>query len=97
MLFLVEVFFAERLADAWASALPAADFDVLLVRPSRRVADAFFATFFDVVRLGALRCDSALPADDFDFVDVLRSRSVLDALPAAFLPVTFAMSAPGWE
>ena len=70
-----------------ASALPAADFDVALVRPSRRVLDAFFATAADVFRFGDFRCDRALPAALFDFGEVERLFSVLDAFVAAFFPV----------
>ena len=73
------------------SALPAADFVALLVRPSRSADDAFVAVRFVVVRLGALRCASALPAADFDFVAVAPLRSVFDALVAAFLPVSLPM------
>ena len=75
---------------ACASALPAPDLDVALVRPSRKVDDASFAAPLDVVFLGALRCDSALPAAVFDFTDVDVLLNVLDAFDAAFLPVTFA-------
>jgi hypothetical protein len=63
----------------------------LLVRPSRNVDDAFFATFFDVFFLADLRCDSALPAALFDFDEVLRLRSVFEDFVAAFLRVTLAM------
>ena len=39
----------------WLSALPAADFDAALVRPSRRTWDADFAADVDVCLFGALR------------------------------------------
>ena len=69
--------------------LPAADFDFLLVLPSRRTLDAALAALFEVTFLGAFVWDRALPAEvlDFDPVDLLRS--VLDALLAAFGLVTF--------
>lgn len=72
-----------------ASALPAADFDVLLVRPSRSIFDAADAALGDVTFLGALRCDNALPPAVFDFCPVDLLRSVLDALLAALAPVVF--------
>ena len=74
---------------AWLKALPAADFDALLVLPSRRTADAAFAAFGDVTRFGALVCDSALPAAVFDFTPVEEERSVFDELRAAAGRVTF--------
>ncbi len=74
-------------------ALPAADFEVLLVRPSRRVLEAAFAAVDEVVFLGAFVCDSALPAAFFEVELVELLRSVFEALDAAFLLVTldFAM------
>jgi len=72
-----------------ANALPAADFDALLVLPSLRVFEAEVAAFADVCFLGALVCESALPAAAFDFVAVDLLVKVLDELVAAFLPVTF--------
>ena len=65
------------------SALPAADFDVLLVRLSFRVFDAALATLSDVCFFGAFRCDSALPAAVFDFDAVDLLFKVFDALLAA--------------
>ncbi len=67
-------------------ALPAADFDALLVRPSRSVDDAFLATLAEVF-LRVFRWERALPAALFDLLPVERLRSVLEALFAAFLPV----------
>ncbi len=69
--------------------LPAADFDALLVRPSRNVFDAALAAFADEVFFGALRCDKALPEDVFVDLAVLLLRSVFDADEPAFFPVTF--------
>jgi hypothetical protein len=64
--------------------------DLPLVRPSRRVADAFRAAPAEVFFDGALRCDIALPAADFDLVAVDASRMTLDDFDAAFLPVSLA-------
>jgi len=72
-----------------ARALPAADLDALLVRPSRSVLDAAEAAFELVCFAGALCCDKALPAADFDFPPVDFERIVFEALLAAFLLVTF--------
>jgi hypothetical protein len=58
------VFFVEGLC---AKALPAADFDSLLVRPSNNTFDAAEAAFADVNFSGALVCDSALAAAVLDF------------------------------
>lgn len=76
-----------------AKALPAADFDLLLVLPSWRTFDAAIAALGDVCFLGAFVCDNALPAAvlDFDAVDLLRS--VVDALLATLLLVTFVFFA----
>lgn len=76
-----------------ASALPAADLDLLLVRPSRMVEDAALAADFDVWRFGVPVWDSALPPADFDLELVERLVSVLDAAREADLPVVlrFAM------
>lgn len=90
--FFLQLFATQRVFffRACASALPAPDFDFALVRPSRKVDEAFVATFFDVVLL-VLRCDSALPAELFDFFDVDLLLNVLDAFFAALAPVSFAM------
>jgi len=72
-----------------ASALPAADFDVLLVLPSLRVFEAAVAAFLDVCFFGDLVCDKALPAAALDFLPVDLLVKVFDALLAAFSPVTF--------
>ncbi len=74
---------------AWLNALPAADFDALLVRPSRITAEAALAALGEVTRLGALVCDNALPAAVFDFEPVEGVRSVFDELRAAAGRVTF--------
>ena len=76
----------------WAKALPAADFEVFEVRPSRNVLDAAFAAFVEVCFLGALRWERALPAEDLDFELVDLLVSVLEAALAAFLPVTFLLA-----
>ena len=78
-----------RLFSRWESALPAADLEALLVRPSRNVFDAAVAAFVEVVFFGALRCDKALPEDVFVVLPVLLLRSVFDADEPAFFPVTF--------
>ena len=88
--FFLQLFATQRVFfRACASALPAPDFDFALVLPSRNVAEAFVATFFDVVLL-VLRCASALPAELFDFLDVDLLLNVLDAFFAAFAPVFLA-------
>ena len=74
-----------------ASALPAADFDDLLVRPSRSTFDAALAARAEVCFLGAFRCDKALPPADFDAVPVALLRIVFDAAFAAFPLVTFRL------
>jgi hypothetical protein len=70
-------------------ALPAAERDLLDVRPSRSVDDAFFPAPRDVSFFGVCRCESALPAELLDFEADPLFRRVLDALDAAFLPVCF--------
>lgn len=65
------------------SALPAADFDFVPVRPSRSVDDAFVAALAPVF-LRVPVCDSALPAADFDFAPVLPLRITLDDFVATF-------------
>jgi hypothetical protein len=70
------------------SALPAADFDALLVRPSLSVFDAAVAASLDVDFDGAFVCERALPAADFDFALVDLLERVSEALEAAVLPVT---------
>lgn len=72
-----------------ARALPAADFDALEVRPSRRVLDAAEAAACPVWRFGVPVCERALPEDFFVDLAVLLFVSVLEALEAAFLPVVF--------
>ena len=69
--------------------LPAADFDFLLVLPSRRTLDAALAALFEVTFFGAFVWDRALPAEVLDVDPVDLFRSVLDAFLAAFGLVTF--------
>ena len=71
----------------WESALPAADFELVFVRPSRSVSDALDAASDEVSFPGARRCDNALPAPLFESSPVAGSRSVFDAFDAAFDPV----------
>ena len=71
------------------SVLPAEDFDFLLVRPSRRTAEAELAALLEVTLFGAFVWESALPAAVFDLAPVFLLRSVLDALLAALGLVTF--------
>jgi len=68
---------------------PAALFEALLVRPSRRVFEAAEAARGEVAFFGALRWDRALPAAVFDFFPVALPRRFFDAADAAFLPVAF--------
>jgi hypothetical protein len=82
---------------AWANALPAADFESLLVLPSRKTFDAAFDACGEVASFGALLCVSALAAAVLEAFPVERFCKVFDAAEAAFLPVTFAMLIPpGW-
>ena len=83
----VPVFF-EDLTGRWARALPAADFDDLLVRRSRRTREAALPARFEVCFCGAFRWESALPPEVFDFELVDLPRSVLEAAAAAARPVT---------
>ena len=69
--------------------LPAADFDVLLVRPSRKVLDAADAAFDEVSLFGVPVCERALPAEDFEDFPVDLLVNVLEALLEAPLPVVF--------
>jgi len=64
----------------WDSALPAADFAALLLRPSLKTFDALDAAFFEVT-LEVLLCDSADPAADFDAFPV----DLLLRVPEAFV------------
>jgi hypothetical protein len=70
----------------WESALAAADFDALLLRPSRSTLDALEAAFFEVT-LEVLLCDIAEPAADFDALPVELPLRVVEALVAALFPV----------
>ena len=80
--------FFPRRDGRWASVLPAADFDLALVRPSRSVFEAAVAALAEETRLGALVWDRALPADVLDVLPVPELLRVADAARAAFLPVT---------
>lgn len=77
-----------------ASVLPAADLELLLVRPSRRVLEAALAAVFDVWRFGVPVCESALPLAVFDLELVERFVREFDAAREADLPVVlrFAIS-----
>lgn len=72
--------------------LPAADFDFLLVRPSRRTLDATLAALFEVTFFGALVWDRALPEAVLDLVQVFLLRRVFEALPAALGRVTLGLA-----
>lgn len=91
MLFLAVAVFAaeEDVLLFCASALPAADFELSLVRPSRNVFEAALAAVADVSFLGALVCERALPAAVLDALLVDLSFRVFEALDAEVLPVTF--------
>lgn len=82
-----------------ASALPAADFDAVDVRPSRSVLDAAVAAADEVELAGALRWDRALPAADLEALPVSGLDRVLEALLAAVLEVTtfLAMRPSFWD
>ena len=71
------------------NAEPAADFEVLLVRPSRSVFEAALAALSLVCFFGVLVWLKALPAAFWDEVPMLFELKVFDALLAAFLLVTF--------
>lgn len=68
------------------SALPATDFEALLVRPSRSVFEAADAALAEVVLLDPV-WESALPAADFEVLLVDLLARVFDALEDALLPV----------
>jgi hypothetical protein len=93
---LADAFFGDAVLcfdrPACVSALAAAAFDVRLVRLSRKVFDAAFATFLLVVLFGDLRWDNALPAAVFDGILVDLDFRVLDAAVAAFFPVTLVLA-----
>lgn len=76
-----------------ANALPAADLDVLEVRPSLSVCEAAVAARGDVCLGGALRCDRALPAAVFEVAPVDLFVSVFEAARAAGFEVTFVFFA----
>ena len=73
----------------WARALPAADLEALLVRPSLNTFDAAFDAFGEVCFLGAFVWDRALPAADFEDFPVDLLFNVFEALLAVLLLVTF--------
>ncbi|MBI3728241.1 MAG: hypothetical protein HY254_07895 [Burkholderiales bacterium] len=81
---------------ACANALPAADFDCVLVRPSRNTCEAALAAEGEVCFFGALVCDKALAAAVFEFAPVALLCRVLEADVAALVPVVlvFAMLRP---
>jgi hypothetical protein len=83
-----ELIYFSPLPGFCANALPAADLESLLVRPSLNTFDAAVAAFAEVTFSGALVCDSVLPAAVFDFWAVLVLVSVFDALDAALWLVT---------
>ena len=72
-----------------AKALPAADLDALLVRPSDSVLEATDAAFLLVCFFGAPVWANALPAADLDFLPVDLDVSVCEAFLATDLLVTF--------
>lgn len=72
----------------WANALPAADFELSLVRPSVKVLDAAVAASLPVCFFGAA-CDSALPAADLDDFPVDSDAKVREASVATESLVTF--------
>lgn len=61
----------------------------MLVRPSRRTADAALAAFLPVVSFLVLDCVNALPAADFDALPVSFDDSVFAAACAALGLVCF--------
>ncbi|MCX6177778.1 MAG: hypothetical protein NT163_00085 [Chlorobiales bacterium] len=83
------VYFLFRLVAFCESALPAADFDALLVLPSLSTFEAAVAAFALVCFFGDLVCDNALAAAALELVPVDLLVRVFDALVAAFDPVTF--------
>ena len=81
-------FFFEGVCD---SALPAADFDALLVRPSLSVFDAAVAAVLLVCFDDVLACESALAAAVFDVIPIDPEVNVFDAFDAALLLVTLLL------
>lgn len=76
------------LGGRWESALPAADFEVLLVRLSLRTDEAALAAVLDVTLRGAFVWESALPAAVLDLLPVDLFLRVEDAFFAALGLVT---------
>ena len=83
--YLLPFFFLDRVC---ANALPAADLEALLVRPSESVFEAAEAAFLPVCFFGAPVCDNALAAADLDFLPVDLEVSVFEAFLATDLLVT---------
>ena len=75
--------------------LPAADFEALDVRPSRRTELAADAAFAEETFFGALVCDRALPLDVLDFAPVEEDFRVDDAARAAPVRVTLVLGMAG--
>jgi len=87
----VPLFFEDRTGRC-ERALPAADFEELLVRPSLSTLDAALPARLEVCFAGAFRCESALPPAVLDFEPVDLLRIVLDAAEAARRPVTLDLA-----
>ena len=73
-------------------ALPAADFDFLLVLPFRRTLEAALAALLEVAFFGALVWEKALPEAVLDFEPVFALRRVFEAFLAAFGLVTLDLA-----
>jgi hypothetical protein len=82
-------FFFFLLEGRCDSALPAADFEALLVLLSLNTEEALLAAFCDVTFFGAFVCDKALPAAVLDLEPVDLFLSVDEARLAALGRVTF--------
>lgn len=79
----------------WVNALAAADFDVLLVRPSRSTEEASLAAWVEVSFSRDFACDRALAAAVLDLADVDLLCRVLDAFVAVLLLVAFDLAMAG--
>jgi hypothetical protein len=73
-------------------ALPAALFEALVVRPSRKTWEAAFATGADVRSLGALLCVNALAAAFLEFLPDDGLSKTIAAVFATFGLVPFFIS-----
>jgi hypothetical protein len=82
-------YFFFPLFSLWDKALPAADLEALLVRPSFSTLDAAEAALAEVVFWGALVWLRALPDAVLELLPVDLLVRVFAALKAAFFPVTF--------